>query len=92
MNRAIIDVALERLRQIDSEGYSELDDDRYVYGELSLAAQSYAGTGDVNPGRAPVNWPWDDAYFKPKGYRNNLVRAAALLVAEIERLDRKERK
>jgi hypothetical protein len=33
-------------------------------------------------------WPWDVRAFKPKGRRRDLIRAAALLVAEIERLDR----
>jgi hypothetical protein len=33
-------------------------------------------------------WPWDDDSFKPKDARRNLVRAAALIVAEIERMDR----
>lgn len=34
-------------------------------------------------------WPWGKAWWKPKDDRRNLVRAAALLLAEIERLDRK---
>lgn len=33
-------------------------------------------------------WPWDAQWWKPKDRRRDLVRAAALLVAEIERLDR----
>lgn len=33
-------------------------------------------------------WPWDDDSFKPKDPRRNLVRAAALIIAEIERMDR----
>ncbi|SUU02078.1 Uncharacterised protein [Acinetobacter baumannii] len=37
---------------------------------------------------APEYWPWDDCYWKPKSPRQDLVRAAALLIAEIERLDR----
>jgi len=34
-------------------------------------------------------WPWNMVWWKPKNYRRDLVKAAALLVAEIERLDRK---
>lgn len=36
------------------------------------------------------NWPrsWSRAWWKPKNPRRDLVRAAALLIAEIERLDR----
>lgn len=33
-------------------------------------------------------WPWGAKWWKPKDRRRNLVRAAALLLAEIERLDR----
>jgi len=36
----------------------------------------------------PDYWPWNKNWWKPKGARRNLVRAAALIVAEIERLDR----
>jgi len=32
-------------------------------------------------------WPWHDG-FKPKGKRADLVRAAAFIIAEIEKLDR----
>lgn len=33
-------------------------------------------------------WPWDAKWWKPSDPRRNLVKAAALIVAEIERLDR----
>jgi hypothetical protein len=41
--------------------------------------------------RVPVNhetWPWGVEWWKPKSPRRDLVRAAALILAEIERLDR----
>lgn len=41
---------------------------------------------------AVAEWPWTGwatEWFKPKDDRYNLVRAAALLLAEIERLDRR---
>jgi hypothetical protein len=34
-------------------------------------------------------WPWDEDAWKPKSPRRDLVRAAALILAEIERLDRR---
>lgn len=37
---------------------------------------------------SPFRWPWEPESWKPKGVRRDLVRAAALIVAEIERLDR----
>lgn len=41
----------------------------------------------------PKLWPqsWHPNWWKPKDRRRDLVRAAALIVAEIERLDRLER-
>jgi hypothetical protein len=33
-------------------------------------------------------WPWGWKWWKPKSQREDLVRAGALIVAEIERLDR----
>lgn len=38
------------------------------------------------------SWPWQWTWWKPKDRRRDLVRAAALIVAEIERLDRAARK
>lgn len=36
----------------------------------------------------PKYWPWEPQWWKPKDERRNLIRAAALIIAEIERLDR----
>lgn len=33
-------------------------------------------------------WPWDDKWWKPTDRRRDLVKAGALILAEIERLDR----
>lgn len=41
-------------------------------------------------GGLPKFWPWQRSWWKPTTQRRNLVKAAALLVAEIERLDRAE--
>lgn len=35
-----------------------------------------------------ASWPWDWKWWKPKTRRADMVRAAALLVAKIERIDR----
>ncbi len=93
------DIYDERLRQISDEGWSLANDDRHTAGELACAAACYAIAGAL-PGEAARvykrYWPWDKRWFKPKslntsspgGARRDLVRAAALIVAEIERLDR----
>ena len=58
--------------------------------ELSAAAACYAYFGWVKPsnGMAPTEWPWDAEWWKPTDRRRDLVKAGALILAEIERLDR----
>jgi hypothetical protein len=85
--QALLDVAAERRRQIEVEGWTPEHDDEHNAGELARAAACYA---IFNTAPAPTMWPrqWDTSWWKPKDDRSNLVRAAALLLAEIERLDR----
>ena len=91
MSRAIDDVRTERVRQISEEGFSAKDDDENnSNGQLALAAASFALYAG---GRADIPWPsdWDKKWWKPGDKRRALVKAAALICAEIERLDRKEK-
>lgn len=83
---AIADVIAERQRQQSVEGFSTEQDDTYTGGELAGAAISY-----ITPFEAMTYWPadWHDDSFKPTNERRNLVKAAALIIAEIERIDRK---
>ncbi len=41
-------------------------------------------------GVVPEGWPesWASCWFKPKDRRRDLIKAGALILAEIERLDR----
>lgn len=98
-SRAELDVAAERQRQINSEGWDTEHDDEHDGGDLACAAAAYAlCAGDVlNPQSQgdgeyitdpPVMWPWSGAWWKPKDARRNLVKAGALILAEIERMDR----
>ena len=36
----------------------------------------------------PDDWPWSDKWWKPKDKIRDLVRAGALIAAEIDRLQR----
>lgn len=88
--RAIHDVDAERHRQVLEEGYTEQHDDTHNNGELALAAMAYACPEhvsqffDANDIRL---WPFaGEPAFNDR--RHDLVRAAALLIAEIERIDR----
>ncbi|EAA4710335.1 DUF550 domain-containing protein [Salmonella enterica subsp. diarizonae] len=82
---ALRDVIVERQRQVSVKGWTPEHDDTYTCGELSGAAISY-----IEPMEAVFYWPaeWHDDSFKPSDERRNLVKATALLLAEIERLDR----
>lgn len=78
---AAFDILMERDRQVKEEGWDEDHDDKYKNDELSRAASCYAlNTLD--------HWPWMKVWWKPTTKRRNLVKAGALILAEIERLDR----
>lgn len=83
-------IAAERQRQIEAEGWSAEHDDAHDRDELSAAAACYAHFGWVRPsnGEAPSEWPWSPDWWKPKDRRADLVRAGALIAAEIDRIDR----
>lgn len=85
---AIEDIAAERRRQMEVEGWTPEHDDRHAPGDLSDAAACYASTDRDLRGGVPFGWPWHKGWWKPKDRRRDLVRAGALIVAEIERLDR----
>jgi hypothetical protein len=86
--QAWLDVIGERRHQINDLGFSSQQDDGYVFDELTRAARAYIMVS--NPGEdQPSYWPWDRKFWNPKDRRENLVRAAALLIAEVERIDRK---
>lgn len=95
------DVLAERQRQVSAEDFDHLHDDHYQNFELPLAATCYALSAepimsmDMETGQkstripeCPPIWPWSRAWWKPRSRRENLVRAGALILAEIERIDR----
>ncbi len=83
MSQAEIDVLAERQRQIYAEGFDEAHDEKWADGQLVDAAMCYCA-----PDECPPKWPWSPRWWKPKDRRRDLVRAAALIIAEIDRLDR----
>lgn len=93
--KAGLDVLGERARQRRLEGYDDAHDDGHDDFALSAAAIAYvtdarlrATTGKGFDQKPPAEWQWGEKDWKPKAIRKSLVVAAALLVAEIERLDR----
>lgn len=94
-------IAAERERQQTVEGWTPEHDDEHETGEMLGAATSYLqeGYAQIFEDAAPpsVNghgeWPWDMKWWKPSPDPvRNLVKAGALIAAEIDRLQRaKER-
>lgn len=85
------DVLTERQRQVSAEGWTAEHDDAHIDCSLAAAAATYALC--TSPAQlkvcGAVAWPWPSHWWKPTSYRQNLVKAGALILAEIERLDRK---
>lgn len=97
MDKVIAGIVAERKRQMEVEGWTLEHDDEHDDGSLARAAACYAMPAAIRIMAAGVNetvksrvWPlsWAPDWWKPKDRRRDLIRAAALIVAEIERLDR----
>ncbi|TPE44955.1 hypothetical protein [Pontibacter mangrovi] len=96
-------IAAERQRQIEQEGWTPEHDAEHDSEELVHAAKCYASAAIANtyskrnvtyagyrPGeKAPNQWPWQGSWWKPSADPiRNLVKAGALIAAEIDRLNR----
>lgn len=96
-------IADERYRQIVVEGWTAKHDDQHIGGELSWAAEAYASVGSATirgalaeefPAEMMLSeglWPgdWKEEWWKPSDDPiANLVKAGALIAAEIDRLHR----
>ncbi|MES2995869.1 MAG: hypothetical protein V4733_03575 [Verrucomicrobiota bacterium] len=96
-------IAAERQRQIQKYGWSAAHDDSHEIGELREAAAAYmllAEQGvELMHGQEAYRqaarrnaidmWPWDDASFDPDSPRLEcLIKAGALIAAEIDRISR----
>lgn len=82
-------IAAERERQMLSEGWTPEHDAEHINGELRDAAIAYLMATDDHADELTGRdiWPWDESWWKPKDALSNLVRAGALIAAEIDRLN-----
>lgn len=86
-------IAAERQRQQQAEGWTPEHDDTHDHGEMVIAAARYAlhdvpvVTSETRQALT-VLWRWASCWWKPKDRIRNLVRAGALIAAEIDRLQR----
>lgn len=92
LTKAAADVLAERRRQQEQEGWTPEHDDVHDVGDLAVAGACYAakaaGRGLHRADSVPALWPWSSEWWKPTTPRRDLVKAAALILAEIERMDR----
>jgi len=93
-SQATDDVLAERRRQVEAEGWTPTHDDTHRSAEMAIAGACYAlNAADDSDGpelrlTGAEIWPWADEWWKPSDPRRDLVKAGALILAEIERLDR----
>jgi hypothetical protein len=87
-------IAQERKRQVNDEGWTSMHDNQHKNGELASVAVCYILNAVYNfnqiEHRPGVWWPnnWDVKFWKPRDQISDLVRAGALIAAEIDRLQR----
>lgn len=99
LREILTEIALERTGQIE-RGLTVEHDDTHSDGALATAAAHYVAAAGIAAwlGRntftgtpitkMPRLWPWETTWWKPGPVRRMLVKAAALIVAEIQRHDR----
>lgn len=99
LTKAAGDVLRERERHVTGEGFTAAHDDERDPGVLASGAASYAfyacdqlhpasqGDGQMQD-FPPSSWPYHAKWWKPVNPRVAMVKAAAMLIAEIEKLDR----
>lgn len=94
----LLEVARERLRQIEGEDWSAAHDDTHTASQLSEAGICYLTTADLQVKHAPralppcfihKNWPWDRKGWKVSADQaRNRIKGLALGIAEGDRLKR----
>lgn len=97
-------IAKERKRQVEEEGWDANHDSKWIFGELARAAGAYAndagiriknktwGQRHLEYVEAHPDWPWAAVWWKatPDDDIRQLVKAGALIAAEVDRLQRTE--
>jgi hypothetical protein len=92
VNDILDEVRGERERQINAEGYDSAHDDAHDRGELAIQAAELCVDGTDAQLDTSLTMPCWGVTEKHRGNRRRqLVIAAALMVAEIERIDRRKK-
>ncbi|EQA4953210.1 hypothetical protein [Salmonella enterica] len=99
VSATLADIIAERQRQITDEGFTPEQDDKYDREELVSAAISYIRLATIWKDKDPVSyrncctpmsWPWSPEWWKPTNPRRDMIKGIALLIAALERRDRRE--
>ena len=89
MSEGMKRIEAERKRQLDEEGFdASHDDEQHSWGDLSDAAWCYE-RAESKDAPIPMDWPWEERWWKPKDRIRNLERAGALYMAEADKARRK---
>ncbi len=102
-SQAIIDIEVECANRIINGGWAPERDDALGNGIWANAAAVYAEYAQNDEchkfacdlaarGESPMGWPLPPLFYKPTDRREDLVKAGAWIVAEIEYLDRQAAK
>lgn len=80
----------ERNRQINDKGWTPQHDDDHTDGELACAAAAFALSSTCRNFDEEIitAWPWGEPMPSQESPLRDLVKAGALIVAEIERIQR----
>ena len=74
------------------KGWDVRHDNNEYLNSLGQGAAAYAAAGACQDERSRAMgralWPWEGDTYKPRDLHRNLIRAGALILAEIERLER----
>ena len=87
-------ISEERQRQISQEGWTAEHNDEHCNEQLAYAAACYTVPATTRRKMSLVTllWPWEMSWWKPSPENRvrELVKAGALIAAEIDRLQRME--
>lgn len=92
----LADVVAERIAQIEANGFTLAHDEGHHPAQLAAGAASYLNTGidqlngiEHDPQDPADTWPWEREAWRPGDARTNIVKALAIGLAVLDRLDGK---
>ena len=78
-------VKKEREKQISKHGYTTAHDRQHPKKAVLYGALAYLNSVIYSPTVGTEDWPFEEESFKPEGDIKNLVKAAAMIIAEIDK-------